>query len=110
VGDITRVREWLDTDEEEPMPGWGWPHPPICVESAVTGELRAVILRKAGLADVGQSVQIIETAVEGGYSESTCETLCDIEVRVSGVPKPVFKEENALGGDSAMARFMNWAS
>jgi hypothetical protein len=81
MSDITKIREWVDADEPEPEDGWDWPHPPVNVESLATGDLRAAILAKLGRpADDSCEVRLMESEIEGGWSEFTIETDYEIEV------------------------------
>lgn len=110
MSDITKIREWIDTDEQEPEHGWEWPHPPICVESRVTGDLRDRILRKIGRdTDDAVEVRIIELEIEGGYSEYTVEHDFDIEVWLhEGRQSQKVWDSTAWSYDRAMADFIKW--
>ena len=110
MGDITKVREWIDSDEPEPEGGYDWPHPPICIESAVTGELRGRILDKLGRLGEGLRVRIIELEVEGGWSEFTIETDYYIEVWIDSdgrEPEKVWERDTWSASDT-MAAFLKW--
>lgn len=98
--DIRKVRatQEKDGDWEE------WPYPTETIESVVSGDLRARILRILERADDGTEVRLIETNVSGGYSEYTRETECDIEVRIGG--DVAWKYEDSLSNESAMTKFL----
>ena len=104
MGDITKVREWVDSDEPEPEGGYDWPRPPICIESVVTGELRLRILARADKA--AGSVRLIESEVEAGWSEFTPETYYPIEVKVDG--ETVWERDVDFSAETAMAAFLKW--
>ena len=105
MSDITKVREWIDSGEPEPEGGYEWPHPPKFIESNVTGELRSLILKQIGQEDDGRPVRIIESEVEGGYSEYTVETDYGVEVWVRA-----WHTEFGYSPDSARRSFMQWIS
>lgn len=113
MSDITKIREWLDTDEPEPGHGWDWPAPPICIESAVSGDLRASILAKLGRsASDPAEVRIIEMEVEGGWSEFTVETDYQIEVwlHAPGQSQRLIEFDCQWSREDALARFLRWVS
>ena len=112
MSDIIKVREWVDSDEPEPADGWEWPHPPVCIESRVEGQLRAHILAKLGRpTDDTATVRIVESEIEGGYSEFTVEVDYDIEVWIDdgGQSQRVF-DTMTWSRDSSLAAFLAWAT
>lgn len=110
MSDITKVREWRDTDETEPEGGWEWPAPPVCIESVVTGELRQRILARAGQAH--GRVRIVESEVDGGYSEYTVETyygrLAVWLDQVGEEPMMIWGVDAEWAAENAMAAFLKW--
>ena len=108
---LTKIREWIDSDEPEPEDGWEWPHPPICVESRVGGNLRADILRRLGRPlDDEAEIRLVETEVEDGWSEFTPEVDHGIEVWVHEGRRAqrVWDTDLHSDGDYAMTRFLAW--
>ena len=112
MSDIIKIREWLDTEETEPEDGWEWPHPPICVESRIEGDLRAAILAKIGRpADDTAEVRIVESEIEGGWSEFTVEVDHDIEVWLhEGRQAQKVFDATDWTADASMAAFLKWAA
>lgn len=101
MSDIQKIRETRTKDDGD----WEeWPYPTVEIESVITGDLRAAILRKLGFGYDGHEVRLIETDVSSGYSEFTQEDDCSIAVTVDGAEK--WKAESLLSTDSAMARFL----
>ena len=100
MSDIRKVRatQEKDGDWEE------WPYPTETIESVISGDLRARILRILERTDDGAEVRLIETNVSGGYSEYTQESECDIEVRIGG--DVAWKDEYSFSTESAMTKFL----
>jgi len=110
MSDIIKLREYVDSDDPEPKDGWEWPHPPICIESRIEGDLRARILANLGRpADDVCEVRIIESEIEGGWSEFTVEVDYDIEVWIhEGRQAQRVWETAGWDKDWTMAEFLRW--
>jgi hypothetical protein len=112
MSDITLMRQWVESDQPEPEDGWDWPSPPIHAESSVTGELRTQILVKLGRADRDQAVRLIESEIEGGWSEWTAEIDYEIEVWIHEPgkdPERVWNRDTDWNAKDAMSAFLKWA-
>ena len=105
---ITKIREWVDSDEPEPEGGWDFPAPPVNVESLISGDLRARILAKLERADDGCEVKLVETEIEGGYSEFTREY--DYEIAVWIGEQRVWHHDASWTAEDSMAAFLNWVA
>jgi hypothetical protein len=108
MSDITKIREWVDSEEAEPEGGWDWPTPPVNVESLISGDLRARILAKLGRADDGCEVKLAETEIEGGYSEFTVDY--DYEIAVWIGAERVWRYDLAFSAEDSMAAFLRWVA
>lgn len=113
MSDITKIRDWEDTDgcERDPRGEWYWPGPSELVESRVSGDLRTSILTKLGRAiDDPCDVRIIERFTIVGYSEYTEEHYFDVEVWIhEGRQSQRVYETTSYAGDKALAQFIEWA-
>lgn len=120
--DLSVLREWDDTNEPEPVDGWEWPRPPRITESIVEGQMRVDILNRIGASlDDTSKVRLIETHIEGGYSDATVEWSFDIEVWLDTEPlgptgrravetRRVWQHYDAYSTDSAIAALIKWVS
>jgi hypothetical protein len=106
MSDITKVREWTDTDghEADEYGNYDWPYPTEVVESRVTGDLRDKILARTDC-DEGE-VLIIERVVSGGYSESTQENDYEFDVTIDGV---TVWTSSQWSDEKNLAAFITWA-
>ena len=112
MSDITAIRTWVESDEPEPEGGYDWPHPPIYVESAISGELRDRILAKLGRSGDDIQLRLVESEIEGGWSEFTVKTDYEIEVwldRPGSEPERVWHRDMDGNAEAAMSAFLKWS-
>ena len=108
---LVEIASWIEPDDGQDPDDDGyydWPAPPAYTKYAVTGNMRADVLRKLGrLPDDPCEITLVEGTIEGGYSEYTVEHDYTIEVVVDG--ELVFEAETYWHG-SALPKFLEWVT
>lgn len=111
--DFIVLRRWEDLEghEKDKWGDWVWPPPPEFVESRIEGRLREDILnRLARPIDDACEVRIIESEIEGGYSEYTVEVEYGIEVWIheGRQSQKVWENDYAYSSENSLASLLKW--
>lgn len=106
---LTKLREW-DDEPNNPDDPDEWPSPPSHIEYRVEGQMRADILARLGReASDRCEVRLIESDIEGGWSEYTVEWDYEIEVWVheGGQAQRVY-ERSHWSAEDRLPDFIKW--